>query len=44
MRWRQLLAIVWLVLVLAAATHVALRFADTSPLVTDLLAMLPPSE
>lgn len=44
MRWRQLMAIVWLVLVLAAATHIALRFAGTSPLETDLLAMLPPTE
>ncbi|MDQ5941650.1 MAG: hypothetical protein QG572_463, partial [Pseudomonadota bacterium] len=43
MRWRQLMAIVWLVLVLAAATHIALRFAGTSPLETDLLAMLPPT-
>ncbi|MBK9446122.1 MAG: MMPL family transporter [Betaproteobacteria bacterium] len=38
------MAIVWLALVLAAAAHVALRFADTSPLETDLLAMLPPTE
>lgn len=44
MRLRQALAIVWLALVLAAAAHLAQRFAGTTPLETDLLALLPPTE
>jgi len=44
MHTRQFAAIVWLALVLMAAVHVAQRFVTTTPLATDLLALLPPTE
>lgn len=41
---RQLVALAWLTLVLVAAIYVGQRFADATPLETDLLALLPPTE
>ena len=44
MRWMRTAAIVWLALVLAASAYVAERFVGATPIETDLLALLPPTE
>ena len=44
MRARHIAAIAWLALVLAAGAFVAERFANSAPIETDLLALLPHTE
>ncbi|EXI65571.1 MAG: hopanoid biosynthesis associated RND transporter like protein HpnN [Candidatus Accumulibacter adjunctus] len=44
MRSRELAALIWLTLVLVATVYVGHRFANTTPLETDLLALLPQTE
>lgn len=44
MHWQRFAAVLWLAIVLAAGAFVAQRFTTTTPLETDLLALLPPTE
>lgn len=44
MHWQRFAAILWLAIVLAAGAFVAQRFVSSTPLQTDLLALLPPTE
>lgn len=44
MRWMRRFAIGWLTLVLTAGIYAGFRFSASTPIETDLLALLPPTE